>query len=381
MTAPSRAVIDLDAYVHNLRTVRRYVGNRAGLVAVVKANAYGHGLLPIARTAESQGVRMLGVATMEEGVALREGGIEAPILVMYQPHADALPLAIEHDLRVTVCDKAAAERLGALAERANRVAVIHAMLDTGMNRQGIALDEAAPVLHHFTRIAHLDIEGVCTHFPAADIVDDDYTHEQLMRFRRALRHLEREGIPYSVAHIANSAALINYPGSRFDMVRPGLMSYGIWPCAGAAEPGLLRPVLRWETQVTQVRELAAGESVSYGRTYTAEEPRRLAVLPVGYADGYRHAFSNRAEVLINGIRCRVRGAVCMDQVVVDITDAGPVQPGDTAVLLGADGTQTVSAAELAELAGTIPYEIVAGIGSRVARAYTSAATSSVARAS
>jgi len=367
--SPSRAIIDLGAYDHNLDTVRQLIPSDCAIMCVVKAEAYGHGLVAMARRAVAWGVAMLGVATVDEGVALREAGIEAPVVVLVQPSEDALALAAEHGLQVMISDVSAAEHLGQVARKANKVVPIHCKIDTGMGRQGFDAEHAISDLLFITRISNVDIEGVATHFAVADLKDDPFTLNQLKAFRRLMKQLGKKGVPYEVAHAANSAAILNYPDSCLNLVRPGLMTYGVWPTAPPPGSSVLRPVLRWETRVVLVRRLEAGATVGYGRTYTAAAPMRAAVLPVGYADGYKHSLSNKAEVLIRGKRCRVRGSVNMDQIVVDLGNDGDVAAGDTATLIGSDGEDRITVEELAEHAGTIPYDILAGIGPRVHREY------------
>lgn len=367
--SPSKAIIDLQAYAHNVATVQALCGNACGVMAIVKANAYGHGAAPLARAAIACGARMLGVATVDEGIELRKAGIESPILVLFQPAADALPAVVEYRLTLMIADVGIAEALGTLAQRANRVVPVHCIVDTGMGRQGFDLERAAIDIQYLTRISHIDIEGIATHFPVADRVDDTFTLEQIRSFKQLLRTLEREGIPFDLAHAANSPAIVNHPGSHFDLVRPGLMTYGVWPSESPMPQDMLKPVLRWETRVVQVRELEPGSNVGYGRTYTAPSRMKAAILPVGYADGYKHSLANKADVLIRGQRCRVCGSVCMDQIVVDATLVPEIHAGDAAVLIGSDGQDQITAAELAQLANTIPYEILTGIGHRVPRTY------------
>jgi len=367
--SPSEAIIDLNAYAHNIGVVRRFVGPGPGILAVIKADAYGHGLVPVAQKALEAGVQMLGVAAIDEGIQLREAGIEGAILVMAQAGADALSAAIEHRLTLTIADVATAELIGEIAHRLNRVVRVHCKIDSGMGRQGFALESAPDDIQYITRISRIDIEGIATHFPVADKAEDGFTHNQIKAFKQVLKQLDKRGIPYEMAHAANSAAIINYHGSAFDMVRPGLMTYGVWPCQEPATQDLLRPVLRWEARVTQVRELEPGSSVGYGRTYTTKSRMRAAIVPVGYADGYQHRLSNRADVLIRGKRCPVRGSVCMDQIVADVSQLDSVQAGDIATLIGSDGEEAITPHELAHHAETIPYEILTGIGQRVPRRY------------
>lgn len=371
-TSPSRAIIDLNAYANNMAVVQQLIGAHGGIIAVIKANAYGHGLLPIARAALAHGARMLGVATVDEGITLREAGLDAPILVLFQPDPEGLPDVIEHRLTLMIADVATAELLGELAHRNNRVVQVHCQVDSGMGRQGFALETAASEIQYLTRISHIDIEGIATHFPSAEIADDGFTYGQIRSFKQVLKQLDKSGIPYEMAHAANSAGVVNYPGSVFDLVRTGLITYGVWPADSPPTPSLVTPVLRWETRVTQVRQLEPGSSVGYGRTYTTNSRMKAAILPVGYADGYKHSLSNKAHVLIRGRRCQVRGSVCMDQIVVDATELDDVRPGDVATLIGADGAERITVEELARDASTIPYDIVTGIGTRVPREFLGA---------
>jgi len=366
---PSRAIIDLNAYRNNLRLARRLAGGTAGVIAVIKANAYGHGLVPLGRVAATEGCLMLGVATLEEAAALRDAGITAPILLMVSPHMDQLDEVVRLDLRLGLSDLEMATRLGEIAERLDQVARVHVKVDTGMGRQGFHEREAVEAMRKIARIARLDVEGIATHLPAADQPDDPETHAQIRRFRLLLKEAAQAGIPFTCAHAANSAALVHYADSVFDAVRPGLFTYGIWPGPPAPNAGLLERVLRWETRVIQVRDLPEGATIGYGRTYRAQAPIRIAVIPVGYADGYPHGLSNRGEVLIRGFRCPVRGSVCMDQTMVDVTHLPDVRHGDPVTLIGVDGSDRITVEELARWAGTIPYVILTGLGARVERVY------------
>ncbi len=365
----SRAVVDLGAYAHNLGVARHHAGPRRAFMAVIKANGYGLGALPLARRALDAGASMLGVATLDEGVELREGGIDGPILILMQPASEALHAAVTHTLTITLCDLDAGKLLGDLARRAGRVMPVHCMVDTGMNRQGFSLESAVRDIPALARVAHLNIEGIATHFPIAERAQDPFTLGQIEALREVLGKLDDAGVPYDMVHGANSAGVINYGDELFTLVRPGIMSYGVWPTDARPEVNPLRPVLRWITQVSQVRVLEPGATVSYGRTYATANGMTAAMLPVGYADGYRLALSNKAEVLIRGQRCPVRGRVCMDQMVVDVSHVPGVVAGDEAVLVGKQGNDEITVEELAQRAGTIPYEILTGIGRRVPREY------------
>jgi alanine racemase len=367
--ASSRAIVNLSAYADNLAFVRERIPAGCGIIPVVKADAYGHGIEPIARRATAFGVAMLGVATIEEAVELRQAGIDTAILVMAQPPRDMLAPLIEHSLRPMICDVATAERLNELARHAKTIVPVHCKVDTGMGRQGFDPDSVIAEMRHLMHLSHIGIEGIATHFPVADVPDEEFTHAQVRLFRNLLRQLDEEGVPYEATHAANSGAIVNYPEAAFDFVRPGLITYGIWPGGQVPGDARIRPVLRWETQVTAIKNIRAGATVGYGRTYTFTHSGRIAVLPVGYADGYKFALSNCGEVLIRGRRCPVRGRVSMGQIVVDVTEVPKASVGDIATLIGCDGDETITAEYLARLANTIPYDILTGIGRHVARVY------------
>ncbi len=370
VTTPSRVIVDLKAYAYNLGLVKQMIPKDCQIMAVVKANAYGHGATAIAQAAAANGATMLGVASIDEGTELRQAGIDTPILVMLQPAEDCIPEVIKHDFRLMISDLATAEAIGEYARKVNKIVAVHCKVDTGMGRQGVDIGEALSVMHSMTRLSNIDIEGVATHFPVADSPNDPFTSGQVKLFKNLLKQLEKEGIPFEIAHAANSAAVVNHLNSTFNMVRVGLMAYGIWPTDAVGENSKLRPVLRWEAPVVMLRSLKAGSSIGYGRTYVTSEDMMAAILPVGYADGYKHAFSNKADVLIKGKRCPVRGKVSMDQIVVDVTQVPGVAPGDKATLIGSDGDDSISVEELAEMAQTVPYDILTGIGARVHRQYS-----------
>lgn len=368
-TATSHAVIDLDAYAHNLAETRLRLPAGARLMAVVKADAYGHGANSIAERAANAGVDMLGVATAEEGARLREHGITAPILVLVQPAEGSITLAVENDLRLAVSSVAIAERIGEIARRINHVVPIHCKIDTGMGRQGFDPATAANDLQQITRLSHIDIEAIWTHYAVANAVRDPGTANQAKLFRQILKKLDRVGVPYEFAHAGNSAALINHPDHVFDMARVGLMAYGVWPSDHVPEESPLRPVMRWETEIVLIKEIEKGATIGYGATYTTPADARVALLPVGYADGYRHALSNRASVLVRGKRCPVRGRISMDQTTIDITGVPDAEVGDAVTLIGSDGNESITIQELADRASALPYEIMSGVQERVRRVY------------
>jgi alanine racemase len=282
-----------------------------------------------------------------------------------QPPPDNFDDAVALEVSVMVSCIGAAEGLSAAARHRRRRVRVHLKVDTGMGRQGADPADAPDILRKMAALDGIDTEGVATHFATCEIPGDPFTLDQIAAFRSLLDTLERGGIRPPMAHASCSGAIVNYPGiASFDAVRPGLMTYGVWPCDS---PSQVEPVLRWETRICLVREIPAGASVGYGRTYVTSAPERVAVLPVGYADGYKWSLGNKGEVLVRGARCPVRGRVSMDQIVVDVTHVPGVAPGDTAVLIGTDGDASVTAAETARLAGTIPYDILTGLGRRVAR--------------
>lgn len=368
--AYSTLKVDLDAYEHNLRVARDRLSEETKLLAVVKANAYGLGVDKIAARAIAAGADMLGVATVDEGARLRQSFPNAKILVLYQPPLDRMETAVQHALRVTLNDGTAAERLGDLARRAQVIVPVHCEVDTGMGRQGFPLESAVKDIQQLTRISNIDIEGLMTHFPTAELPDDPFTQNQIKTFRTLLRDVGRAGIPYELAHAANSAAVMHYPFAAYSMVRVGLMTYGVWPGETLPEDNPLRPVVRWESRVTALRKLPGGASVGYGRTYRTNEPTRVATVLVGYADGYPHTASNVAEVLIRGRRFRTIGRVSMDAIVVDVAGLREIAVGDRVTLIGQDGGESITVADMARWAGTIPYEILTGIGNRVKREYS-----------
>ena len=361
--------VDLDAYAHNLRYVRERIPADCAVIAVVKADAYGLGAAPIARRAIQEGVLMLAVATIDEGISLRQQGIEAPILVLIQPPHEALGATIEFRLRLTISDVATAERLGDAARKQKRVAQVHCEIDTGMGRQGFLAETAVADVLAITRVSNVDIEGISTHFPSADAANDQFTVNQVKIFRQLLKQLEKQGVPYEIAHAANSAGIVNFPGASLNAVRAGLVTFGVWPGDTPPPEEPLRTVAQWTSRIVLVKEIPGGASVGYSRTYRAPSRMVAAVAPVGYADGYPLALSNNAEVLIRSVRCPVRGRVSMDQIVVDVTEVPGVSAGDDVILLGGSGGKRITVEELATRAQTIPYEILTGIGQRVTRTY------------
>ena len=367
---PTVAIVDLAAVRHNASVLRP---ESAELIAIVKADAYGHGAVPVARAATRAGAARLGVALVEEGVELRTAGVDVPILTLTEFPPGAEGEALRAGLTPTLYSSEALARLRAAAADIGRPVGAQVKVDTGMHRVGVPWERATEFVAQVLR-AGVALEGVWTHLANAEDPADPFTGVQLERFRGVLDDLRAKGIRPGLVHAANSAGRLARPDAWFDAVRVGVALYGVSPGAGVddAARGLgLRPALALRSSVSFVKRLAAGEAVSYGLTYRLDRDATVATVPVGYADGYPRALSNRGEALIGGRRRRVIGSVTMDQLLVDCgDDAAGV--GDEVVLLGRQGGEEITAAELAERAGTIPYEIVCRIGVRVPREYVGA---------
>jgi alanine racemase len=363
------ARIDLTALAHNLAHVRGRIPKTCEILAVVKADAYGHGAAAIARALEKLGVSRFGVATPAEGIALREAGIRCPILVMGALSSAQYPEMVAHRLTPIVLDAETPEHLRGLIPAAAAPYPVHIKVDTGMGRLGCAPEDVLPLLQSPPFKATLLVEGLMTHLADADNPDPAYTSEQLDRFQSLVRRIKSCGVHIPLIHAANSAAILCHPSAHFTMVRPGIMLYGYQTALSHERVPDLRPVLSVTTTVVQVRTLKPGESTSYNRFFKASRPTRIAVLPVGYADGYSRRLSNRGSVLLSGRRAPIAGRVCMDMTMVDVTEIPNVKPGDEAVLIGEQGAEKISAADLASWQETIPYEVLCLIGPRVLRVY------------
>ena len=362
------AKVDLNAVEHNLKQVRDHLAANSNIMAVVKANAYGHGALQIAKRAVESGVEMLAVATVEEGVELRKSGIDIPILVLGTLLEEQLQKLIKYDLIAVIYTLSFAKRAANIAQQLGKKIKVHLAVDTGMGRIGILADNRpAAKIKGISSLNNLEIDGLFTHFAVAD-EDKEYTKMQLEKFDEILADLKSDGIEIPNKHAANSAAIIDYPEAHYDFVRLGIALYGMPPAPSLANKLDLKPVLSWRAHVVHVKTVKAGTNISYGCTYTTETETQIATLAVGYYDGYARSLSNQAEVLIRGQRAPIVGRVCMDQIMVDVTGI-EVEKGDVATLLGQDGSEQISAGELADKIGTINYEIVSRIGPRVKRIY------------
>ncbi len=374
MTTPAitYAAIDLNAIAHNVRALKTHVGAGIEVIAVVKANGYGHGAVEAARAALAGGATRLAVARVDEGVELRRAGLACPVLVMGYAPPEAAPAIITHDLTATLTTWETAQALSARAQATGRRATVHAKVDTGMGRFGLLPEEVAPFVSQVAALPGLDVEGMFTHFAVADEPGEDsraYTRRQFAVFSDVLCAVVETGHPIRLRHCANSAAALFHRETHLDAVRPGIAIYGLRPNAAVAPPVELRPALALKSRVARVRTLPPGASVSYGRTYTTTRPTPVALVPVGYGDGYHRLLSNRGAVLINGKRAPIVGRVCMDQFVVDVTGVPDVKQDDEVVLIGAQGRERISAEEVARWAETINYEVTTSILPRVKRVY------------
>lgn len=357
--------VDLRAIAENTKALRAAMGNTPHMMAVVKANAYGHGLIPVAKTALDNGADWLGVAIPEEGEALRAHGIDAPILVLGGVNEQGAQASVRHGLVQTVFDPERIFMLEKAAAAQGKTVEVHLKCDTGMGRIGVRTPrELQAVFSAIQACPHVQLTGAFTHLADADGEDAAYSLQQLEQFK-ALLSLLPKGI---LCHAAASTAALRYPQARFHMVRQGIALYGYPPVTPS--PALI-PALSWHTEIMHVKQIQPGDCISYGCTYRAEKACRVATLPVGYGDGYHRALSSKAEVLVGGVRCPVIGRVCMDQMMVDVTDVpeGASCVGAPVVLLGSQGSDAISADELAAWADTISYEMLLAATARVPIVY------------
>jgi alanine racemase len=364
--------VDLAALEHNYRSLRRLVDPPVKMLAVVKADAYGHGLLPVARKLAAAGVDYLGVGSLEEGLMLRHAGIALPVLLLLGILPEEAERAVAADLEVALFRPDVAQALAAAAARQGKKARVHVKVDTGMGRLGLLPQEVLPFLGALKKRGHLKVMGLISHLAVADQEDKTYTLKQLQEFTSLLAAARGAGWKLPLSHVANSAALWELPQAHLGLVRPGLMLYGSPPSPDRLPPVELQPVMSLAAQVLQVKRLPPGSSISYGCTYTTPDWSDIAVLPVGYCNGYSRLFSNRGAVLLHGRRAPIRGRVCMNLTMVDVTGLPQVREGDRAVLLGRDQDQYLGAEELAAWAQTISYEIFCALGTANLRRYIGA---------
>ena len=372
------AEIDLDAIARNARELKQHVGEQTELMAVVKANGYGHGAVPVAEKALDNGASRLAVHRMQEGVELRQAGITAPVLIMGYTLPAQAETIVRWNLTPTVNTLEQAQALSNSASHQGKVLPVHVKVDTGMGRFGLLPGEVVDFVQAMSQLPGLFIEGIYTHFALADAADKAYTLQQFEIYLEVVKKLEEAGFTIPIKHAANCAATLDLPETHLDMVRCGIALYGLRP-SSEVEPTIpLRPAMTLKSRLARVRTLPPGSSISYGCTYTTSEPTRVALVPFGYGDGYHRLISNRGQVLIRGQRAPIVGRVCMDQFVVKVSHIPDVQQDDEVVLLGRQGDPVlgiqdkcdeISAEEVATWAETINYEVTASILPRVTRVY------------
>ncbi len=350
--------INLDAIAHNVKKIRQIVGKNTQIIAVVKANAYGHGAIEVSETLLENGVTMLGVGVTEEGIVLREAGIKAPILICGLTTNEQLESLVMYNLTATVCDLKAAKILSTIASKKKKKARIHIKIDTGMGRLGIPSKDTLNFVKKISLMENIEIEGIFTHFAATNEEDGNYTRKQFEKYKKALLELERGGINIPLKHVANSTAILNSYRFHLNAVRPGMILYGLFPSPRTKQIVQLRPAVEFKTKIIFLKEVSAGKSIGYGGTYTTTKPTRIATLPLGYADGYSWLLSNKGEVLVKGERAPIIGRICMDLCMIDVTHIEGVQIGDEVVLWGKQGSEMISAEEVAQKIGSIVYEVI-----------------------
>ena len=364
---PTFAEIDLDAIRHNLEIVSHIVKGGTKILGVVKADAYGHGMQEVSKAIVDY-VDYFGVASLDEAAGLRKIGIKKPILVIGAILPEEIDGVLKFNVIQTVSDLEIPKRLSMLGQLKNKKIKVHVKIDTGMGRLGFWHEEAIDFIKKIAGLKNIIIDGIFTHFPNAES-DRVFTYNQIRYFKRLIEKLLDNSIFIPVKHTANSMGLIDFKDSHMNMVRPGLMMYGIYPKGSLMKKILLRPALTLKTKITNLKLMPKGRSISYGRTYMTKKPTKIATIPVGYGDGYSRHFSNKAQVLINGIRCPIRGRVCMDMCMIDVGHLKKVKVGDEVVLIGSQGSDIIRAEELSRLITTIPYEVLCNIGRRVPRIY------------
>jgi alanine racemase len=362
---PTWAEVNLKNLAYNLNQVKKALSAGTRILATIKADGYGHGLLPVARKLTACGVDYFGVASIDEGIKLRSAGIKDPILILGLIFEEDFRVVFQYKLTPTICSGDQALELDRCGCRLGQRIKVHIKVDTGMGRIGVDLPEAKKLICRINKLKFVEIEGLFTHFPLADI-DRKFTERQVNLLSKLCSQLEIEGVHIPLIHAANSMGLLAFPESHFNMVRPGLVLYGLYP--QKALQVKLKPVLSLKTKIIYLKKVNKGSGISYGHSYVASKRTSIVTLPIGYGDGYPRNLSNIGPVLIRGKRFKVSGRICMDQIMVDVGNL-KVRVGDEVVLIGSQGKLRITAEELAEISGTIPYEIVCGLGSRIPRVY------------
>ena len=366
----TRAEIDLRAFRHNLQNLRNYLAPQTQIMAVVKADAYGHGAVPCARIAVASGADYLGAGVIEEGIELRKSGINTPILILGSIFANEVEDLVYYDLATILCNLPLAQALSKEGRKQNKIVSVHIKLDTGMNRLGVSPKYSTTLLDQIHNLPNLKVEGISTHFSSADNEDLSVTQVQIEKFRTTLAKLKN--VP--IVHCANTSALLRIPESHFNMVRPGLILYGSLPSPSlnkvlSQKENHFQPVMQWKSQIILIKPIAKGQPISYSGSFTTRQNSLVATLPIGYADGLHRSLSNKIDVLIRGKRAPQIGNICMDMTLIDVTKIQGVEEGDEVVLFGEQEGQVIQVEEMAIKGETIPYEILCNVGKRVPRIY------------
>ena len=368
--SPNKLTIDLGSLVHNLRQIKSCTERGTKIMGIVKSDAYGHGLIPVSKTLVKNGVDHLGVAFVKEALELRREGIEKPIIILCGTETDEdMEAAVENALTPVIFDLPSAEKLENIAASKGRKINVHIKIDTGMGRLGVSFNEAADFLKSVLKLKHLEIEGLMSHLSSADEEDTAFTKGQIDKFKAAVSEAERLGMNLKLNHLANSAGIAAYKDSHFDMVRPGIMLYGGLPCPGFKTDLKLKPVMSLTARVLQIRNFEDNTPVSYSRTYYTKGARKIAIVSAGYADGIPRNLSNRGRILINGCPADITGNVCMNMFACDVTEIPDVKINDECVVLGNQMGATITGDDIAELCGTISYEIFLSMGLSLERVY------------
>ncbi len=359
--------VNLDAIVENFETVKSVVGYNTKVCAVIKADAYGHGAVGVAEVLEGK-VDYFAVAVLDEGIELRKHGIKTPILILGPLMEGQEPYVIRYGLTQTVCSYQEANNLSHEAKKHNAEVKVHIKVDTGMGRIGVHWEKALDEIAKIKRLPHIYVEGIFTHYATADSEDKSYVMYQWNNFQNVLQQLKDKGIEIPISHVATSATIIDLPFMSLDMVRPGLMLYGLYPRENMREKVDLKPALTFKAKFSYVKDMEKPMSISYGRRYIAQKGEKIGTLPVGYNDGYRRLLTNQGEVLVKGVRCPVVGTVCMDHIMVNVTGLN-VSKDCEAVIIGKQGREEISVNEIANKLHTISYEVVTSLGNRLPRLY------------
>ncbi|WP_258840447.1 alanine racemase [Mechercharimyces sp. CAU 1602] len=364
------AEIDLDAICHNVKQFRCHLPSGTQLMAVVKADGYGHGAQPVAQAAVEAGVDWLGVAFLDEALELRRGGIKVPLLVMGYTPPVAAAIAAQEDITLMINSSEDAIAMAHVLTDLERPLSVHVKVDTGMGRMGVLVDETVAIMEKLSSLNKIKVSGLFTHFACSDEKDKTYTHEQAARFQRVIDQLQAERLLPPIVHAANSGAAIDLPQYAYSMVRIGISLYGYYPSPEVDRSRIaLRPALTLKTKVVRVKRLPKSYGVSYGKTTTVNGKQWIATLPIGYADGFSRQLSNRGVALIGGKRVPIVGRVCMDQMMIDVSSVMPVKVGDEVVLYGNQRASSISVDEVADMLNTISYEVTSKISRRVPRIY------------